>query len=226
MKRILMTGALGQIGTELALYLGDIYGRENILATNRSEKNIEAIEDIRFEKLDVTDGDRMYELVKEFKPDTIVNLAAILSARGEQIPQTTWKINVDGVINTLEIARQENLKVFVPSSIAAFGEGTPLDNTPQTTIQRPSTMYGVTKVSGEILCDYYFKRFGVDTRGVRYPGIISYKTLPGNGTTDYAVHLLRSYKTQGLCFLYCRRNSNGYALYARCIKSCCRYYGS
>lgn len=120
MKRILMTGALGQIGTELALYLGDIYGRENILATNRSEKNIEAIEDIRFEKLDVTDGDRMYELVKEFKPDTIVNLAAILSARGEQIPQTTWKINVDGVINTLEIARQENLKVFVPSSIAAL----------------------------------------------------------------------------------------------------------
>ena len=189
MKRILMTGALGQIGTELALYLGDIYGRENILATNRSEKNIEAIEDIRFEKLDVTDGDRMYELVKEFKPDTIVNLAAILSARGEQIPQTTWKINVDGVINTLEIARQEHLKVFVPSSIAAFGEGTPLDNTPQTTIQRPSTMYGVTKVSGEILCDYYFKRFGVDTRGVRYPGIISYKTLPGNGTTDYAVHI-------------------------------------
>lgn len=189
MKRILITGALGQIGTELALYLADIYGRENILATNRSDKNKEALEDIRFEVLDVTDAKRMFELAKEFKADTIINLAAILSARGETMPQATWNVNVNGVVNTLEVARELNLKVFVPSSIAAFGKGTPLDNTPQVTIQRPNTMYGVTKVSGEILCDYYFKRFGVDTRGVRYPGIISYKTLPGAGTTDYAVHI-------------------------------------
>ena len=161
MKRILMTGALGQIGTELALYLGDIYGRENILATDCSDANKAAVEDIRFEMLDVTDPKRMFELAKEFKADTIVNLAA----------------------------RELNAKVFVPSSIAAFGAGTPLDNTPQVTIQRPNTMYGVTKVSGELLCDYYFNKFGVDVRGVRYPGIISYKTLPGAGTTDYAVHI-------------------------------------
>ena len=189
MKRILMTGALGQIGTELALYLGDIYGRENILATDCSDANKAAIEDIRFETLDVTDPKRMFELAKEFKADTIVNLAAILSARGESMPQLTWKVNVDGVVNTLEVARELNAKVFVPSSIAAFGAGTPLDNTPQVTIQRPNTMYGVTKVSGELLCDYYYNKFGVDVRGVRYPGIISYKTLPGAGTTDYAVHI-------------------------------------
>lgn len=189
MKRILMTGALGQIGTELALYLGDIYGRENILATDCSDANKAAIEDIRFETLDVTDAKRMFELAKEFKADTIVNLAAILSARGESMPQLTWKVNVDGVVNTLEVARELNAKVFVPSSIAAFGVGTPLDNTPQVTIQRPNTMYGVTKVAGELLCDYYFQKFGVDVRGVRYPGIISHKTLPGAGTTDYAVHI-------------------------------------
>lgn len=189
MKRILITGALGQIGTELALYLANIYGKENILATNRSETNLEAIGDIRFEKLDVVDAQRMHDLAKEFKADTIVNLAAILSARGESMPQQTWKVNVDGVVNTLEVARELGLKVFVPSSIAAFGEGTPLDNTPQVTIQRPNTMYGVTKVAGELLCDYYFQKFGVDVRGVRYPGIISHQTLPGAGTTDYAVHI-------------------------------------
>lgn len=105
------------------------------------------------------------------------------------MPQLTWKVNVDGVVNTLEVARELNAQVFVPSSIAAFGVGTPLDNTPQVTIQRPNTMYGVTKVSGELLCDYYYNKFGVDVRGVRYPGIISYKTLPGAGTTDYAVHI-------------------------------------
>lgn len=189
MKRILITGASGQIGTELANYLGNIYGRENILATNRSEKNLESLGDIRFEKLDVTDGQRLFDLAKDFKADTIVNLAAILSAKGETMPQKTWDINVNGIINSLEAARELGAQVFVPSSIAAFGEGTPLDNTPQVTIQRPNTMYGVTKVAGEILCDYYFHKFGVDVRGVRYPGIISHETLPGEGTTDYAVHI-------------------------------------
>ena len=189
MKRILMTGALGQIGTELALYLGDIYGRENILATDCSDANKAAVEDIRFEMLDVTDPKRMFELAKEFKADTIVNLAAILSARGESMPQLTWKVNVDGVVNTLEVARELNAKVFVPSSIAAFGAGTPLDNTPQVTIQRPNTMYGVTKVATELLSDYYFKKYGVDTRSVRFPGLISHVTLPGGGTTDYAVEI-------------------------------------
>ena len=189
MKRILITGASGQIGTELANYLGNIYGRENILATNRSEKNLEALGDIRFEKLDVTDGKRLFDLAKDFKADTIINLAAILSARGEKMPQATWDVNVNGIINSLEAARELGAQVFVPSSIAAFGEGTPLDKTPQVTIQRPNTMYGVTKVAGEILCDYYFHKFGVDVRGVCYPGIISHETLPGEGTTDYAVHI-------------------------------------
>ncbi len=189
MKKIMITGALGQIGTELTSYLADIYGRDNILITDRVENTIESIKDIRFENLDVTDGSKMFELAKDFKADTIINLAAILSARGESMPQATWKVNIDGVVNALEVARELNMQVFVPSSIAAFGASTPFDNTPQVTIQRPNTMYGVTKVAGELLCDYYFNKFGVDVRGVRYPGIISNKTLPGAGTTDYAVHI-------------------------------------
>lgn len=189
MKNILITGALGQIGSELATYLGKLYGNDHVLATNRRDKNREAIGNIRFEALDVQDGERFHQLVKDNKIDTIIHLAAILSARGEEIPQTTWQINMGGLYNALEICRMTGAKLFTPSSIAAFGQGTPLDNTPQDTVQRPNTMYGVTKVAGENLCDYYVKRFGVDARGVRYPGIISYTTLPGNGTTDYAVHI-------------------------------------
>lgn len=189
MKRILITGSLGQIGTELALYLKQVYGVDNIVATDISDANAGAIEDITFETLDVTDGQRLFELVKKYNIDSIVNLAAILSATGEQMPQKTWEVNMGGLINVLDVAIQEKLAVFTPSSIAAFGSSTPKDMTPQVTIQRPNTMYGVTKVAGEILCDYYHQRFGLDTRGVRYPGIISYKTLPGGGTTDYAVHI-------------------------------------
>lgn len=189
MKRILITGSLGQIGTELALYLKQVYGVDNIVATDISDVNAGAIEDITFETLDVTDGQRLFELVKKYNIDSIVNLAAILSATGEQMPQKTWEVNMGGLINVLDVAIQEKLAVFTPSSIAAFGSSTPKDMTPQVTIQRPNTMYGVTKVAGEILCDYYHQRFGLDTRGVRYPGIISYKTLPGGGTTDYAVHI-------------------------------------
>ncbi len=188
-RKILMTGALGQIGTELALYFKDIYGASNIIATDISDKNVDILGDIKYEPLDVTDGKRLHELVTSYKVDTIVNLAAILSATGEKIPQKTWEVNMGGLVNVLDVALQENCSVFTPSSIAAFGESTPKDNTPQVTIQRPTTMYGVTKVAGENLCDYYHHRFGLDTRGVRYPGIISYKTLPGGGTTDYAVHI-------------------------------------
>ncbi len=188
-RKILITGALGQIGSELALYFKDIYGAGNIIATDISDKNVDALEDIKYEPLDVTDGNRLHELVKTYNIDTIVNLAAILSATGEKIPQKTWEVNMGGLVNVLDVAVQENCSVFTPSSIAAFGDSTPKDNTPQVTIQRPNTMYGVTKVAGEVLCDYYHHRFGLDTRGVRYPGIISYKTLPGGGTTDYAVHI-------------------------------------
>lgn len=126
---------------------------------------------------------------KKYKVDTIYHLAAILSAVAEAKPNLAWNVNINALYNVLEVAREQKCAVFTPSSIGAFGPSTPLDNTPQDTIQRPSTMYGVTKVAGELLCDYYFKRFGVDTRGVRYPGIISNVTLPGGGTTDYAVEI-------------------------------------
>jgi nucleoside-diphosphate-sugar epimerase len=141
------------------------------------------------EQVDATDAAKMAEVVKKYKIDTIYNLAALLSAVAEGNPTMAWNVGVGGVFNCLEVARENGCAVFFPSSIGAFGSSTPLDNTPQDTIQRPSTMYGVTKVTGELLSDYYYKKFGVDTRGLRYPGIISNVTLPGGGTTDYAVEI-------------------------------------
>jgi nucleoside-diphosphate-sugar epimerase len=136
-----------------------------------------------------TDIDVVNDVVRKHEIDTILHLAAILSAVAEANPQLAWDVNINGLYNVLEVAREHKCAVFVPSSIGAFGPSTPLDNTPQDTIQRPNTMYGVTKVAGELLCDYYYKRFSVDTRGVRYPGVISNETLPGGGTTDYAVEI-------------------------------------
>src|SRR5699024_7131007 len=142
-----------------------------------------------FEILDISNGEAVSEIVKKHNVKKIVNLAAILSAVGEQNPMACWNVNMNGLINILEVGKDDGCQVFTPSSIAAFGPNTPADNTPQDTIQRPNTMYGVTKVSMELLCDYYHTKFGVDTRGVRFPGLISYKTLPGGGTTDYAVDI-------------------------------------
>lgn len=191
MRKILVTGALGQIGSELTRSLRKIYGAENIIASNRRIKDghEELIESGPFEIVDIANGQRVLEVVKKYKVNTIINLAAILSAVGEKDPMACWDVNMNGLINILKIGKDEKCQIFNPSSIAAFGPSTPADNTPQVTIQRPTTMYGVTKVSGEILCDYYHQRFGVDTRGVRFPGLISYETLPGGGTTDYAVHI-------------------------------------
>lgn len=191
MRKILITGALGQIGTELTEEMRKIYGSENVVASNRRLKECheQLIESGPFEIIDVNDPITLSTAVDKHKINTIVNLAALLSATGEKNPQQCWNINMNGLYNVLETAREKNCMVFTPSSIAAFGPSTPKDNTPQDTIQRPTTMYGVTKAAGELLCDYYFKRFGVDTRGVRFPGLISYKTLPGGGTTDYAVHI-------------------------------------
>lgn len=190
MKKILITGACGQIGTELTETLRRIYGVDNVVATNIREcKNVGIKGQGIFEILDVTNYDRLLELVKKYNIDTIMNLAALLSAVGESNPQLLWDVNMNGLYNCLEAARETGAMVFTPSSIAAFGPSTPPDATPQDTIQRPTTIYGVSKVAGELLCDYYYNKFGVDTRGVRFPGLISYSALPGGGTTDYAVHV-------------------------------------
>jgi len=191
MRKILVTGALGQIGSELTMGLRKIYGNDNVIASSRrvKEGHDALIESGVFEVVDVRDGKALSEVVRKHKVNTIVHLAAILSAVGEEKPDLAWDVNMNGLYNVLEVAREENCSVFTPSSIAAFGDSTPKDNTPQDTIQRPSTMYGITKVAGELLCDYYYHKYGVDTRGVRFPGLISYETLPGGGTTDYAVHI-------------------------------------
>ena len=189
MKRILVTGSLGQIGSELVVKLQELYGHKNVIASDvrRTRKGLP--NNSIFEVLDVTDGRSLYDIAKKYEVDTIIHLAALLSSVGEQNPQKAWHINMGGLYNALEVCRELGCALFTPSSIAAFGPSTPKDNTPQDTLQRPDTIYGVTKVSGELLCDYYHKKYGVDTRGVRFPGLISYKTLPGGGTTDYAVEI-------------------------------------
>ncbi len=190
MKKILVTGAVGQIGSELTMSLREKYGNDNVVAGGRKTKPSEKLLNSGpFEVVDCLDAQEIANVVKKHDIDAIYHLAAILSAVAEANPVLAWNVNINGLYNVLEVSREFNCAVFTPSSIGAFGPTTPLDNTPQDTIQRPNTMYGVTKVSGELLCDYYFKRFGVDTRGVRYPGIISNETLPGGGTTDYAVEI-------------------------------------
>jgi len=189
-KKIIVTGALGQIGSELTMHMRDIYGTDNVIATDiRRIDGMPAVESGPFEILDVLNAQAMADVAKKYNADTIIHLAALLSAVAEAKPVLAWEINMGGLYNALEVARELKCSFFTPSSIGAFGPSTPKDMTPQDTIQRPQTMYGVTKVSGELLCDYYFKRFGVDTRGVRFPGLISYATPPGGGTTDYAVDI-------------------------------------
>jgi nucleoside-diphosphate-sugar epimerase len=189
MKRIIVTGSNGQIGVELVPYLRSIYGPENVLATARRKLSGSVFEGGPFAMLDVRDGKAFSEILGSFKPDTVVHLAGVLSAKGEADPLTSWDINVCGSCTALEVAREHGAAFFFPSSIAAFGPSTPAKNTPQDALQRPTTVYGVAKVTMELLCDYYHKKFGMDTRGLRFPGLISYEALPGGGTTDYAVHI-------------------------------------
>lgn len=186
----MITGALGQIGTELVVKCRMLYGNDNVLATDIKQPEADsAIVDGPFEILDVTDRSRMFELVETFKPDTMMHMAALLSGVAEKKPLFAWDLNMGGLMNALETAREHNLQFFTPSSIGAFGPSTPKVNTPQVTIQRPTSMYGVNKVAGELLCQYYFDKFGVDTRSVRFPGLVSHIKEPGGGTTDYAVDI-------------------------------------
>ena len=194
MKNILVIGATGQIGSELTLELRKRYGDDHVIAgyipsaMPKGELKASGPSAIA----DVTDRQSIEVVARQFKIDTIYNLAALLSVVAESRPAMAWKIGIDGLWNVLEVAREYNCAVFTPSSIGSFGEATPHVKTPQDTIQRPRTMYGVTKVSGELLSDYYHIRFGVDTRSVRFPGLISYVTPPGGGTTDYAVDIYYS----------------------------------
>lgn len=192
MKRILVTGAVGQIGSELTVELRKRYGDSNVVASDVKLPADPALRDGGpFEFIDCQDPHHITRAMQIHQVDTIYHLAALLSAVGEMRPNQAWQINVNGHYNMLEAARQYHCKLFFPSSIGAFGPGTPRKNTPQVTIQRPTTMYGVTKVVGELLNDDYCRRFGMDTRGLRFPGLISYKTDPGGGTTDYAVDIFR-----------------------------------
>lgn len=194
MKNILVIGSTGQIGSELTRELRRIYGGGHVVAgyIKGAEPKGELLDGGPAAIADVTDGAGIADIVKNYHIDTIYNLAALLSVVAESKPRLAWKIGIDGLWNILEVARENGCAVFTPSSIGSFGESTPHDMTPQDTIQRPRTMYGISKVTTELLSDYYHLKYGVDTRSVRFPGVISYVTPPGGGTTDYAVDIYYS----------------------------------
>ena len=201
MKKILVTGGLGQIGSNLVPFLRNKYGKENVFVADIREPNYDISP---FVKLDILDKKSLEKVIDEYDIDTIYHLAAILSANGEKNPQLAFNVNIIGLYNILEVGREFSLeRIMVPSSIAAFGPETPKDNTPNDTVLRPRTMYGISKVTGELLGLYYWEKYGLDVRGVRYPGIISWNAMPGGGTTDYAVEIFH-YALRGekyVCFL-------------------------
>ena len=195
MERILIIGANGQIGSELVGALARQHGAQNVIASDIGTSNVYQAE--RYLQLDVLDKAGLAQLVANENITQVYQLAALLSATGEQAPLKAWTLNMDGLLNILEVARERGeagtpLRVFWPSSIAAFGPNTPAKNTPQYTVMDPTTIYGISKLAGERLCEYYFTKYGVDVRSIRYPGIISYKSPPGGGTTDYAIAIFHS----------------------------------
>lgn len=194
MKNILVIGATGQIGSELTMKLRSIYGNDHVVAGYivGAEPKGELAESGPAEVCDVTDGEAIERIVTKYNIDAIYNLAALLSVVAEHKPLLAWHIGIDGLIKVLEVARQHNCFVFTPSSIGSFGPETPANQTPQDTIQRPRTIYGVSKVTTELLSDYYHRKYGIETRSVRFPGLISNVTPPGGGTTDYAVDIYYS----------------------------------
>ncbi|MBA5604032.1 NAD-dependent epimerase/dehydratase family protein [Duganella sp. FT3S] len=202
MERILVIGANGQIGSELVEALAAQHGANNVIASDVSPTNVHKAE--RYIQLNVLDKDTLASLVAEYGITQVYQLAAMLSATGEAAPLKAWTLNMDGLLNILEVARARNavgkpLRIFWPSSIAAFGPNTPADHTPQLTVMDPTTIYGISKLAGERLCEYYFLKYGVDVRSIRYPGIISYKSPPGGGTTDYAISIFHS-ALRGECY--------------------------
>ena len=219
MKNILVIGSTGQIGSELTMKLRNMYPEGTVVAgyIKGSEPKGILLESGPAEEADVCNGPELENIVKKYNIDTIYNLAALLSAVAEKKPQLAWHIQIDGLMNILEIARNNNVAVFTPSSIGSFGPETPHENTPQDTIQRPRSMYGCTKVATELLSDYYHNKYGVDTRSVRFPGLISNVTLPGGGTTDYAVEIYYA-AVKGEEFVCPIAHIHGHDVHARCLE--------
>jgi nucleoside-diphosphate-sugar epimerase len=203
-RKILVAGASGQIGTELVIELRKMFGNENVVAADLKEPNSEVLSSGPFVELDIMDAGKLREIVVKHQIDTFYHLVAMLSATAEKFPTKGWDLNMISLFNVLELAKEGILKkIFWPSSIAVFGPTTPRENTPQYTVMEPSTVYGISKLAGERWCEYYFNKYGVDVRSIRYPGLISYKSLPGGGTTDYAVDIYYSAKRERKynCFL-------------------------
>jgi nucleoside-diphosphate-sugar epimerase len=220
-KRIMITGAAGQIGSELAALLRKRHGAANVIVTDIVKAPGAPEEAGPFEVLDVTDRPLLASIIRTYRIDTVYHLAAILSATGEKSPQRAWAVNIGGLYNVLEVGRELGLsRIFTPSSIAVFGPATPRVRTPQDTILDPTTMYGVTKVAGEHLCDYYVRKYGLDVRGCRFPGIISHETPPGGGTTDYAVAIFYEAVRTGRYTCFLREDTSLPMMYMPdCLKS-------
>lgn len=203
-EKAIVIGASGQIGTDLVERLRELYGVDNVVASDIKGASETVMNDGPFELLDIMDGKRLAEIIEKHKITEVYLLAALLSATAEQKMKIAWKLNMEGLFNVLDLAKENKIKkIFWPSSIAVFGPSTPKDNTPQNTIAEPSTVYGISKLAGERWCEYYFKKFGVDVRSIRYPGLIGYKSMPGGGTTDYAVQIFHDAIINGNyeCFL-------------------------